>query len=311
LSKRELVEDNLPIKPFIKWAGGKTQLLEQIKKYCPSELLKGKIKSYYEPFLGGGAFFLNLCSMQKFDNVILSDVNKELVLTYLVVKNNTQELLQFLHQFKETYLRLPDKQKEIYYYEMRDAFNIQRFSINYIVYNYNWISRAAQFIFLNKTCFNGLFRINQKGDFNVPFGKRYNPEIFIPNNLITISKLISNAEISSKDFSCVTSEYLKDSFFFLDPPYRPLIKCSNFTSYNQIDFKESDQLRLVTFFKNIDRRGAKIMMTNSNPENGKKQDNFFYENYSSYNIHKIKSARMINNISGKRYILTDLLITNY
>lgn len=304
-------ESQIKIKPFIKWAGGKTQLIEQIRQNFPNELKIGKIKNYYEPFLGGGACFLMLSNEFQFDRICLSDINHELILTYLVVQRDVDLLIDFITEYKNRYSSLTEKKKEEYYYEMRNAYNLNRFSINYKRYNQNWIPRAAQLIFLNKTCFNGLFRINQKGDFNVPFGKRYNPNVFDSNNLIEIAKLLGRSEIETSDFSSISNKELSDSFVFLDPPYRPLFNDSNFTSYTKGDFKEIDQIRLAKLINDIDNRGAKIMLTNSDPENKTKHDDFFFKHYSKFNIRKISTSRMINNNFGKRKLITDLLITNY
>ncbi len=300
-----------PIKPFIKWAGGKTQMLDQIALHYPIELLTGQIKNYYEPFLGGGACFLTISNKFNFDKVILSDINHELIIAYKVVQKDVCSLIEYLVLYKKKYLSLNEKQKEEYYYDMRVAYNLNRFSINYNKYNDSWISRAAQLIFLNKTCFNGLFRINQKGDFNVPFGKRYNPKIFDETNLMKISKNLQNSEIVVSDFSKMLDDVENDSFVFLDPPYRPLFKSTNFTSYTKHDFKEKDQIRLAIFMNALSNKGVKVMLTNSDPENETTTDSFFEDHYSNFNIRKIQTSRMINNNSGNRNILNDLLITNY
>ena len=192
---------DMSVKPFVKWAGGKYKLFEQIRDKLPVELNKGEIKCYYEPFLGGGAMFFKLVQQYKFDSIFLSDLNEELVLTYKVVQQNVFDLLDYLSQYKRKYDKLSDKDKEAYYYEMRTSYNMQRFNVNFNKYSDFYIPRAAQMIFLNKTCYNGLFRQNLKGEFNVPFGKNFNVQIVDANNLINISTILQNTELRCTDFS--------------------------------------------------------------------------------------------------------------
>ena len=181
------MNDNIQhIKPFLKWAGGKDKIYSQLEQFLPDDICHGKIDNYYEPFLGSGAVFFNLAKRYQFKNIFLSDINEELILVYKVVKKNPVELIQILDQLKNKYNRLSDKDKEKFYYDLRTTYNYLRFNINYKKYSDAWVPRAAQMIFLNKTCYNGLYRQNLRGEFNVPFGKNYYPPIYEYDNLIAI-----------------------------------------------------------------------------------------------------------------------------
>ena len=166
----------LTAKPFMKWAGGKSQLLGQFQKYYPKELKTGQIKKYFEPFLGGGAVFLDVAQKFSIESAFLSDINEELILAYKVIQRKPESLIEFLWKYSMQYNNLSEEERKEYFYEVRTNLNLQRFQINYRRYSENWIPRAAQLIFLNKTCFNGLFRLNKKGEFNVPFGRYKNPD---------------------------------------------------------------------------------------------------------------------------------------
>ena len=304
-------EYSLGAKPFIKWAGGKTQLLEQLIKYFPPELKNGALKNYYEPFLGSGAVFFFIAQNYSIKNAFLSDINEDLVLTFSVVQRNVLELIDELSLLKTKFINKNNIDRELFFYEIRYIYNAEREKINFGKYSSEWVPRAAKMIFLNKTCFNGLFRLNRKGEFNVPFGGYKNPNILDQENLINASSVLQIAEIYRTDFENIKSK-IKDNFFiYFDPPYRPISNTSRFTSYSKYDFTEEDQKRLAKFYEELNINGHKLMLSNSDPKNENPDDNFFEKLYEKYNIIKVQANRMINCNGNKRGKINELLITNY
>ncbi|MCZ7609708.1 MAG: Dam family site-specific DNA-(adenine-N6)-methyltransferase [Ignavibacterium sp.] len=264
-------------KPFLKWAGGKTQLLDQFSKYFPKELKNGKIENYYEPFLGSGAVFFFVAQNYRIEKAFLSDINEELILSFNVVKEDVPILIEELKQLKEEYYSLKEKERESFFYKIRNLYNSSKSKINFSNYSYSWINRAAQMIFLNKTCYNGLFRLNKKGEFNVPFGRYRNPRILDEDNLLRVSEILQITEIYLTDFEQVKNFITHNFFIYFDPPYRPISKTANFTSYSKYDFNDEDQIRLAQLFKELGINGNKLMLSNSDPKN----ENYFY-NYSTF-----------------------------
>jgi DNA adenine methylase len=298
-------------KPFLKWAGGKNQLLSVFNELYPKELLKGKIKNYYEPFVGGGAVFFDIAQNYRIDSAFLYDINEELILTYKVIQKEVSSLIEFLHRYSKQYLSLKKEKREKYYYEFRHNFNLQRFNIDYEKYSETWVSRAAQIIFLNKTCYNGLFRFNSKGEFNSPFGLYDNPKILDEKNLLNVSKLLEIAEIKKADFKEVKRDIKKASFVYFDPPYRPLSKTSNFTSYSKYQFKDDEQIQLATLFNELNEMDCFLMLSNSDPKNTDPTDNFFDLIYKGYNIIRVPAKRIINSDAKKRNSINEIIVTNY
>lgn len=310
--KNEVENANtVSVKPFLKWAGGKKQLLEEFDQRYPKELKSNEIFNYIEPFIGGGAVFFHIIQKFNLKQCHIFDSNEELILTYKVIKNNVDDLIDILKPLENKYLSLDLKEKKIFYYDIRDKFNTNRNDTKFNVYEYNWIERAAQFIFLNNTCYNGLFRVNSKGDFNVPIGSYKNPKKFDEKNLRNISILLKNTEIHLGDFSESISLVDKHTFVYFDPPYRPLNKTSSFTSYSKNCFNEEDQIRLSNFYKLLDKKGAKMMLSNSDPKNENSDDDFFDELYSNFNIERVKAIRKINCNGNQRGSIDELIITNY
>jgi len=298
-------------RPFLKWAGGKTQLLYEFNKRLPEELTKGKITKYVEPFIGGGAVFFYLNENFSFEKCYICDANEELTLCYRVIKHSVKELISELKTLESAYLSKNDEQRESFYYEVRDAFNQNLPTIDFKNYSSEWVSRAARIIFFNRTCFNGLFRVNQKGEFNVPFGKYKNPAILNESNLEDVSTLLKTTEILVGDFT-QCREFVDDTtFVYFDPPYRPLNSSSFFTSYSKNGFYDKDQVRLKEFFKELDGVGAKIMLSNSDPKNENPDDSFFDDLYSDYYIERVPAKRMINSNGAGRGNINELIITNY
>lgn len=298
-------------KPFLKWAGGKTQLLEQFKEYFPPELINGTLSNYYEPFLGSGAVFFFIAQNYPIKKAYLSDINEDLVLTFSVVQQNVYELIDELSSLKSEYIKKSDKDRENFFYKTRELFNSEKEKINYSNYSSDWIPRAARIIFLNKTCFNGLFRLNRKGDFNVPFGRYKNPSIFDTDNLVDANRVLQKAEIFVTDFEDIKTKLTKNFFIYLDPPYRPISQTASFTSYSKYDFNENDQIRLANFYSSLGINGNKIMLSNSDPKNENPSDNFFEKLYEKFNIIRVQANRMINCNGNKRGKINELLILNY
>jgi len=300
------------LKPFVKWVGGKSQLLEQYKNHLPPELKNNEIKKYVEPFLGGGAMYFAISQKYEIKNAYLSDLNRDLILTYLVIQQKPEFLLDILKQFQNEYDTTGQEKRNCFYLSKRDFFNQQRFEINYAKISDNWFLRAALFIFLNKTCFNGLFRLNSKGEFNVPYGKYKTVSIFDEKNILGASEILQNATITHSKYDDSYNIINKDTFVYFDPPYRPLNKTSNFTSYTDNDFPEAQQVALAEYFRKLDtEKNAKLMLSNSDPANINPNDNFFEKLYDGYNIHKISASRSINCKGNKRGKINELLITNY
>jgi len=298
-------------RPFLKWAGGKTQLLNEFGKRLPEELKNGKITRYIEPFIGGGAFFFYLNQMFSFENCYICDANEELILSYRVIKRDTKKLMAELETLQTDYLSKNDEQRESFFYEVRDAFNQKLPEINFKKYNSDWIERTAQIIFLNRTCYNGLFRMNRKGEFNVPFGRYKNPEILNGDNLEDVATLLKTTRILLGDFTRCRKFVDDHTFVYFDPPYRPLNETSSFTSYSKDGFSDKDQVRLFEFFRELDEKGAKVMLSNSDPKNENPNDSFFDDLFSEYSIERVPARRMINCNGARRGDISELIITNY
>ena len=299
-------------RPFLKWAGGKSQLLPQFSALYPNDLKQGTIDRYIEPFLGGGAVFFEIAQTHKLSSVFLYDRNPELILAYLVVRDHLNLLIEQLHELSEHYKRLTEGVQKLFYNEVRDSYNTQRLVINYETYSPHWIPRAAQLIFLNKTCFNGLFRLNRKGEFNVPHGKYKNPKILDLDNLKAVSQLLKIAEIQIGDFETCQRAISSDSLIYFDPPYRPLSKTANFTSYSKFDFNDKQQIRLAHFFRDLhEHYPVKMMLSNSDPKNTNPTDTFFDDLYHGFQIYRVLANRAINSNGQRRNRINELLITNY
>lgn len=298
-------------KPFLKWAGGKGQLLEQLTAFFPPELQLGTIKRYVEPFIGGGAVFFHVAQTYDIKEYFIADVNAELILTYKTLQCDVESLIDVLNEMQSAYHRLsPAKQKE-YFYNIRSELNDSRAKIDFTRFHAEWIERAAQIIFLNRTCFNGLFRVNANGEFNVPFGKYKNPLICSEQNLRTVAELLQRAEIRYGDFTSCEEFVDEHAFAYFDPPYRPISKTASFTSYSRYEFDDAAQLRLAEFYKRLDAAGAKLMLSNSDPKNENQDDHFFEEAYNGFHIERVKASRNINSDGQKRGAIDELLILNY
>jgi len=285
--------------PFVKWAGGKSALLPIIFQNLPKGIFDWTIDKYAEPFVGGGAVALKLISKFSFREVLISDINPHLILTYNVIKNNVKALIKELDFMRELYLSLGEIRRREFYYKVREEFNSGKLDD---------VKHAAYFIFLNKTCFNGLYRENKKGKFNVPFGRYKEPSIFNRFNLESISALLNSTRFTIKcgDFEQTESFIDERTFVYMDPPYRPVSKTANFTSYSKGAFGEEEQERLAHFFKRLDKKGAKLMLSNSFSEDG-----FFERLYAGFHIKVVETRRSVSAKSSGRGKIKEILVTNY
>lgn len=295
-----------PLRPFIKWAGGKAQLLPVIRTSYPAGL-GIKIKKYAEPFVGGGAVLFDILSNYDLEAVYISDTNFKLINTYITIRDAVEPLIELLSRYESEFIPLEKTERNKYYYAKRENFNE-------IVINNSkttQLESAALFIFLNKTCFNGLYRVNSKGLFNVPMGDYKNPAICNTDNLLNVSAVLENVEIICGDYRKSSDFIDKNTFVYIDPPYRPLNSTSAFTSYTKNGFNDKDQIELSEYVNQLTERGAKVILSNSDPKNEDSEDEFFDELYSPFKIERITASRMINSNSKGRGKINELLISNF
>ena len=277
---------NKLVAPVVKWVGGKRQLLPEIKKYSPK-----KFNTYFEPFVGGGAVLFEFQPK----NAIVNDINKELINLYSVIQNNVEELIAKLSD-TDTYSNTSEC-----YYRIRE---LDREPQKYN--KMTGIDRAARILYLNKTCYNGLYRVNSVGEFNSPFGSYKNPNIVNEITLRAVNKYFneSNIKVLNVDFENAVKNAKKGDFIYFDPPYAPISKTSNFTGYNESGFGENEQIRLKTLCDILDKKGVKFLLSNSDCE-------FIRELYRDYNIVTIKAKRAINSNGNNRGTVSEVLIRNY
>ena len=291
------------LKPFVKWAGGKTGLLAQLRRAYPPEL-GTTVRRYCEPFVGGGAVLFDILSSYTLDEVYICDSNREIINVYRAVQCGVEELTARLKLLQQCYHALDSNGRQALYYGMRDCFNALDLAeeINF--------EKAALFIFLNRTCFNGLYRVNKSGKFNVPIGAYKKPLICDEANFKLISKALSGVQIHCGDYSESLGFIDSGTFVYIDPPYRPLSRSSSFTAYNTASFDEAEQIRLAEFVDSLDSRGARVLLSNSDPKNMNTQDDFFEELYEGFNIARVSARRAINSKAESRGKISELLISN-
>ncbi|MDR3258908.1 MAG: DNA adenine methylase [Fusobacteriaceae bacterium] len=292
---------NINIRPFIKWAGGKGQILDKIRAKYPIELGKN-ITKYAEPFVGGGAVLFDVLSNFDLQEVYISDVNRELIATYINIRDNVSTLIEVLYGIENEYLQLSTDDRKAYYYNKRSQFNQLKANFD------TSVMIAALFILLNHTCFNGLYRVNSKGEFNVPQGSYKNPTICDAKNLRAVSAVLNNVQIHNADYKASCEFIDNKTFAYFDPPYRPLTATSNFTSYASNGFGDKEQTELANFIDEIAAKGALFAVSNSDPKNTDEQDNFFDELYAKHDIFRITATRMISADGGGRRCVSELLI---
>ena len=298
-------QDNIAnAKPFVKWAGGKGALIKHLIEYLPSDFSNQQDITYIEPFVGGGAMLFHMLThYPNIKKAIINDVNEDLINCYLLIKHNPTQLISLLHRIKEEYYQLSNTdEKTKYYYYMREKYNNNEFSLE---------ERAACFIFLNKTCFNGLYRVNTKGKFNVPFGKFERPNICDEKLIMADHKVLQKVDIHVGGYKN-TAKHIgkKFTFIYIDPPYRPLSGSACFIEYTRNTFNDTEQEKLKMYCDILTQKGCKVMQSNSNSleSNG---ESYFEKLYSTYHIKQIKAHRFIKAHAGKREKETELLIMNY
>lgn len=291
-------------KPFIKWVGGKGQLIEQLDVQLPADFDTWNNATYIEPFVGGGAMLFHM--LQKYPNIkhaVINDINQDLTTCYKTVRDHVEELISALKDMQDTYLHVKDSdaRKEIFL-AARDRYNEK---------NLAPIENTTLFFFLNRTCFNGLYRVNKKGAFNVPFGKYSNPQICDPTTLRADSELLKKVEILTGDFE-QTFEYAKgNTLFYFDPPYRPLSGTSCFTDYSKESFNDDAQVRLKKYCDKVADAGYHFMLSNSDCKGKNEEDMFFDVLYHDYHIERVWASRSINADPTKRGKLTEILVHDY
>lgn len=294
--------DRHPAKPFIKWVGGKTQLLDDIKKSLPCDLSQRKEVTYIEPFVGGGAVLFWI--LQEYPNItraVINDINVELICTYRVIKDDVESLIIELNRLQNEYIPLDEAGRKMYFLAQRDRFNER---------NTSDVETAALFIFLNRTCFNGLYRVNSKGKFNVPHGRYANPKICDADSLRADSATLQRVEILCGDFA-QTGKYADDNtLYYFDPPYRPLTNTSAFTSYAKEGFDDAEQARLRDFCRQIARCKSLFVASNSDPQNVNRGDEFFDHLYNMFSIKRVSATRMINSRGNGRGAISEIMISN-
>ena len=297
--------DEKRVKPFLKWAGGKGQLLTEIEKYYPFG--EGRITKYAEPFVGGGAVLFDILSKYDLESVYISDINAELINAYDVIRNDIDKLVDMLTDMQEKFVPMDDESRRAYYLKKRDRFNDIKLNGG----EKESAEKAALMIFLNKTCFNGLFRVNRKGLFNVPMGAYKNPMICDEENLRAASDKLKNVTVVCGDYKKSADFIDEHTFAYFDPPYRPLSETSNFTSYTEELFCDEKQIELAHFVDSMCLKGAHVVVSNSDPKNANADDNFFDEIYSKHHISRVMASRMINSKSSGRGEISELLISNF
>lgn len=278
------MKQDLPqVKPFLHWAGGKSQLLSSILPQVPETF-----NDYFEPFLGGGAVFFALHSNNMLQHkVTLSDINPEIINAYTVIRDNPDELMESLELKKQNH-------SKDHYYQVR-SLSVQDLSA---------IEQASRFIYLNKTCFNGLYRVNSKGQFNVPMGTYRNPGIYDRNNILAISRSLKHVNLKLNTFLSVLETASAGDFIYFDPPYYPVSETASFTAYTKDRFGPEDQIQLCEAFKELDKRGAKVMLSNS-------WCDFILDLYKDFNCIEVFARRAINSNAKKRGAVSEVLVMNY
>lgn len=296
-------ETKTELKPFLKWVGGKSQLINELEKFLPVDGEQVATK-YAEPMVGGGALLFSILSKYDFEELYISDINAELINAYVVVRDSVDLLVEKLTEMQTIFLPMNENGRKYFYYNARDKFNALKLTEE------TSVDKASLFIFLNKTCFNGLYRVNKKGQFNVPMGAYKNPTICDENNLRNISTALQNVQIVCGDYTLSEPFIDKDTFVYIDPPYRPISETSAFTSYNSDSFDDKEQIRLSQYIERIDRVGAKVVLSNSDPKNVNPDDMFFDDLYKSFKIHRVEAVRAINSKAEKRGKISELIICN-
>lgn len=294
----------IKVKPFVKWVGGKGQLIEQLQALLPKDFGSWKDVTYIEPFVGGGAMLFYM--LQHYPNInraIINDINPDLTLCYQTVKNEPKKLIQSLYNIQQQYYSLEtEEEKKIFFLKKREEYNTKKLSN---------IENTTLFLFLNRTCFNGLYRVNKTGLFNVPFGRYMKPTICDEVTLMADNEILQRVDILNGDFEETIKKASGNTFFYFDPPYRPLSNTSSFNSYSKEDFNDNAQIRLKQFCDKIQNKGHHFMLSNSDGYTKNSEDTFFENLYSNYNIDRVWASRNVNANAAKRGKLTEILVKNF
>ena len=291
-------------KPFLKWAGGKTQLINYIEKALPKDISDAKF-TYIEPFAGSGAvLFWMLNNFSNLQKAVINDINQDLINTYKTIASRPKELISILETLQNEFHALEgrDEAKKEYYYSKRELYNTRKEEKS---------GQAALFIFINRTCFNGLYRVNRKNEYNVPMGSYKKPNICDKNNILAVSQALQKVEILCGDYEETLNFADNNSLFYFDPPYKPLSETSSFNSYAKDEFNDNEQIRLRDFCHKLDKLNHTWILSNSDVKGKDENDNFFDDLYSDYKINRVDAKRSINANPEKRGKLKELLITNY
>lgn len=297
-------ENGMSAKPFVKWVGGKGQLIGQLSPLLPGDLSERKPFVYVEPFVGGGAMLFHMLSRYpNIERAVANDLNADLVTTYKVVRDRPEQLIAALSRMQVSFHALADEAaRRAYYLEQRERYNCRPSDD---------VEMAALFIFLNRTCFNGLYRVNAKGRYNVPFGKAVRPLICDADNLRAASALLQKVEFLCGDFESVERQVRGRAFWYFDPPYRPLTPTASFTAYSKDGFDDGQQRRLAAFCRRLDAAGHQWLLSNSDPHNVDPKDMFFEDIFAGFEIRRVSASRMVNSKADGRGKITELAIRNY
>jgi len=290
-----------PARPFVKWAGGKQALLASFEAHFPGALRDGSIRRYVEPFMGSGAVLFHLLARHTFDDVVIIDRNPILMTAYRVVQHDVHALIELLSEHQSRFWSLGHDAREAYYRSVRDAFN----------QGGEDLQQAARLIFLNRTCFNGLSRVNRHGAFNVPMGRYDRPLIADRENLLRVHRALAGVRMLTGPYTLAAPAIDEQTFVYLDPPYRPLTATASFTAYHPESFTDRDQVELAAFFRAMADRGAYLMLSNSDPLNVDPADAFFDRLYGGFPIHRLSARRSINARADRRGAVSELVITSY
>ena len=291
-------------KPFIKWVGGKGQLIEQLEALLPADFAERENVTYIEPFVGGGAMlFYMLQTYPNIKSAVINDINPNLTLCYQVVRDNPTELIKSLNAIQSEFFNLrTEEERKIFFLQQRELFNSK---------SLNKIDNTTLFFFLNRTCFNGLYRVNKAGKFNVPFGKYTTPTICDSATIYADSKLLQKVDIMTGDFERTFAKIKGNTFFYFDPPYRPLSNTSSFNDYSKEDFNDDAQIRLKLFCDRLNENGVNFMLSNTDCLAKDGTDRFFDDLFMDYSIDRVWASRNVNAIASKRGKLTELIVRNY
>lgn len=297
--------------PFLKWAGGKSQLLPQIDPLLPAALKQGRLTRYVEPFVGSGALFFHIRRHYPVSEYLLLDQNPALILTYQVVQQQVEALIDALSALQAAFWAQDGDGRKATYYGLRERFNAGRAIAATAMTAEAQVERAAQLIFLNRTGYNGLYRVNSRGEFNVPFGRYRQPAICQTDTLRAAARCLQGVQLIRGSFADCEPFVDSRAFVYFDPPYRPLSATANFTAYAAEAFDEREQWRLAEFYRRLDQRGACLLLSNSDPRHARPDDHFYAEAYPDFRVETVQARRRINSRADRRRYVSELLILNY